>query len=172
MNALKVLAAAAIALGLAACNAGQDIAQIIGTGPAADTTPVKGAALTVPPDYDLRPPRGGGERTKAAEASRRARTTVVSAAPAGAAAAAGEAASSTTGRTAGESALLRHASSGEIVDPAVRTKVNAETDVDKDQEKAFVDKLVKYKDNDKSVDSGSGVSANPKPTIKRQGEIF
>ena len=168
MSAFKVLAVAAVALGLAGCSAGQDIAQIIGTGPNADTTPVKGAPLTVPPDYDLRPPRGGGERTKAAEASRRARNTVLgtnTVAAAGTPEAAG-------GRTAGEAALLKRASAGESVDSSVRNKVNAETQVDQEQEKAFVDKLVKYKDNDKSQGSGSGVDANPKPTIKRQGEIF
>jgi hypothetical protein len=169
MTARRVLAIAATALVLAGCGAGADIAQIIGTAPNADTAPVKGAALTVPPDYDLRPPRGGGERTKAAEASRRARTAVLSTtAPAAGAPGAGDAA----GRTPGEAALLRRAGAGESADPSIRSKVNAETDVDKEQEKAFVDKLVKYKDNDDSQGSGSGVSANPKPTIKRQGEIF
>lgn len=168
MTARRVLAIAAVALGLAGCNAGQDLAEIIGTGPNADTTPVKGAPLTVPPDYDLRPPRGGGERTKAAEASRRARNTVLGTNTV-AATTTPEAAA---GRTAGEAALLRRASAGETVDPGVRSKVNAETEVDQEQEKAFVDKLVKYQDNDKSQGSGSGVSANPKPTIKRQGEIF
>lgn len=175
MTARRVLAVTAMALGLAGCGAGQDIAQIIGTGPNTETTPVKGQPLTVPPDYDLRPPRGGGERTKAAEASRRARSTVIGnstvAATAPAADAAG-AAGTAAGRTAGESALLRHASAGEAVDPGVRNKVNAETQYDQEQEKAFADKLLKYKDNDQSQGSGSGVSANPKPTIKRQGEIF
>jgi hypothetical protein len=172
MTACRVLAIAATALVLAGCGAGADIAQIVGTAPSADTAPVKGAALTVPPDYDLRPPRGGGERTKAAEASRRARTAVLStsAPAAGVPGAAG--ASDAAGRTPGEAALLRRAGAGESADPSIRSKVNAETEVDKEQEKAFVDKLVKYKDNDESQGSGSGVSANPKPTIKRQGEIF
>jgi hypothetical protein len=173
MTARRVLAVMAMALGLAGCGAGQDIAQIMGTAPNADTAPVKGQPLTVPPDYDLRPPRGGGERTKAAEASRRARNTVVGTNTVAATAATGPtAATGAAGRTAGESALLRRASAGEAVDPAVRNKVNAETEVDQEQEKAFVDKLVKYKDNDQSQGSGSGVDANPKPTIKRQGEIF
>jgi len=167
MSAFRVLAVAATTLVLAGCNAGADIAQIMGTGPNADTTPVKGAPLTVPPDYDLRPPRGGGERTKAAEASRRARTAVFSAAPAE-----GTAGRDAAGRTAGEAALLRRAGAGQAPDPGIRSKVNAETEVDQEEEKAFVDKLVKYKDNDDSEGSGSGVSANPKPTIKRQGEIF
>ncbi|MGE5147212.1 MAG: DUF3035 domain-containing protein [Candidatus Eiseniibacteriota bacterium] len=171
MSAIRVLAVAAVAVGLAGCSAGQDIAQIIGTAPNADTTPVKGAPLTVPPDYDLRPPRGGGEKTKAAEASRRARYTVLGS-NTGAAPAAGGAPGTAAGRTAGEAALLKRAAAGESVDPGVRSKVNAETEVDQEQEKAFVDKLVKYKDNDKSQGSGSGVDANPKPTIKRQGEIF
>jgi len=108
MTARRVLAIAAVALGLAGCNAGQDLAEIIGTGPNADTTPVKGAPLTVPPDYDLRPPRGGGERTKAAEASRRARNTVLGTNTV-AATTTPEAAA---GRTAGEAALLRRASAG------------------------------------------------------------
>jgi len=173
MTARRVLAVMAMALGLAGCGAGQDIAQIMGTAPSADTAPVKGQPLTVPPDYDLRPPRGGGERTKAAEASRRARSTVVGTSAVPATAATGTTgATDAAGRTPGEAALLRRASAGEAVDPAVRNKVNAETDVDQEQEKAFVDKLVKYKDNDKSQGSGSGVDANPKPTIKRQGEIF
>jgi hypothetical protein len=176
MTARRVLAVTAMALGLAGCGAGQDIAQIIGTGPNTDTTPVKGQPLTVPPDYDLRPPRGGGERTKAAEASRRARSTVIGnsavASTGASAATAAGAASSSAGKTAGEAALLRRASAGETVDPGVRNKVNAETQYDQEQEKAFADKLLKYKDNDQSQGSGSGVSANPKPTIKRQGEIF
>jgi hypothetical protein len=173
MSAFKVLAVAAMAVGLAGCSAGQDLAQIMGTGPNAETAPIKGAPLTVPPDYDLRPPRGGGERTKAAEASRLARNTVLgSNATAASASPAAQGSAQAGGRTAGEAALLRRASAGESVDPSVRTKVNAETNVDQEQEKAFVDKLVKYKDNDQSQGSGSGVSANPKPTIKRQGEIF
>jgi Protein of unknown function (DUF3035) len=173
MSAYKVLAVAAVALGLAGCHAGEDISQIVSSGSNADVTPVKGAPLTVLPDYDLRPPRGGGERTKAAEASRRARNTVLGT---NTVTAAGTPAvgvpEAAAGRTAGEAALLKRASAGESVDSGVRSKVNAETDVDQEQEKAFVDKLVKYKDNDQSQGSGSGVSANPKPTIKRQGEIF
>jgi hypothetical protein len=174
MTARRVLAVTAMALGLAGCGAGQDIAQIIGTGPNADTTPIKGQPLTVPPDYDLRPPRGGGERTKAAEASRRARNTVIGTNTVAATTAtdAGATAGAAAGRTAGEAALLRRAGAGETVDPSVRNKVNAETQYDQEQEKAFADKLLKYKDNDQSQGSGSGVSANPKPTIKRQGEIF
>ncbi|HEX7006355.1 MAG TPA: DUF3035 domain-containing protein [Alphaproteobacteria bacterium] len=167
MRAFRVLTVAATTLLLAGCNAGADIAQIMGNGPNVETTPVKGPPLTVPPDYNLRPPRGGGERTKAAEASRRARTAMFSAAATEA-----TAGRDAAGRTAGEAALLRRAAAGQTPDPMIRARVNAETEVDQEEEKTFVDKLVKYKDNDDSEGSGSGVSANPKPTIKRQGEIF
>lgn len=93
------------------------------------------APLTVPPDFQLRPPEPGAPRPQeqtprgAAEAALTGRPAIPGAA------------SPTPGRSAGETALLR-AANAENADSSIRQVINTEYTQLAEKEESFVDKLI------------------------------
>ena len=91
---------------------------------------VRRAPLSLPPEYNLRPPVPGAPRPQEQAASAQAKAAVLGV-------------KSATGGTvsAGESALLQRVGTGEI-DPEIRAKVDAETATRVDKSKPVVKKLL------------------------------
>lgn len=159
--------AVALLLGtLQACQSVQDVKDALeGRTPEAENTEVgysKGPPLSIPPDYSLRPPVGGGSATDNKATSQVARTRVFNlpASPAGNAAA-----QPAQGPTAGERAFVKklEAASGGPADPQIRQKVAQETQVSGEQEKQMTDKLLTWREApaSKNTQAGQGVTEKP-----------
>jgi len=172
--ALAVLGMAA--LGLSGCGAVQDIGSLINGQQDQELADIKNPPLAVPPDYDLRPPHGGGNRLRTEQAERRGRQ-MLTGVSAGAVPPAG--------RSAGEDALLRLAGFRAGINSSVRRDVDQETETRSKTEQQFVDKLLKWKEdsappddqaNAEEAKSSGGISdiigGTTKPTIRRRGEVF
>jgi len=154
------------AAALAGCSAVSDLKSMVqksGTG-SNEYRAVRNQPLVVPPDFDLRPPRGGGSAVRGGRSTTiRARRAVVGGAAGGTATAPGS----------GERALVRKAASGvRGAGGYVRKEVDEETKESKDSERKFTDKLLKWEDRD-----GADVRKNPlggktDPVIKRKGQVF
>lgn len=131
-------AAAALAAGLAGC--GERTRQAIGLDRQApdEFAVVTRAPLSVPPDFNLRPPVPGAPRPQEPEVTEQAREILRDAA--GAARSAGADAPS-----AGERALLGRAGAADA-DPAVRDAVDAESERIAESRRSFVDSLVFWRD--------------------------
>lgn len=182
MNNGKALRVLMVLAGMAALSACATVKSMTGLGQnnasldSADES-VKRPPLTLPPDYNLRPPA----------AATAAATTDFTAAQAARQAVFGlseekDPAANVrrkAGLSVGESALLQRAGASSST-PAIRQKVNKETEVLAGQEKTFVENLVKPTStppSDKQADSGwfSGIfSSEKKPIIERKsgGGLF
>ncbi|MFQ5939679.1 MAG: DUF3035 domain-containing protein [Alphaproteobacteria bacterium] len=131
-------------LAMGGCQVGRDVASVIdaieGQDQLGDLGPAKGPQLSIPPDFDLRPPRPGAAGSYTSTASERAQQQLFGTdQPAGATAspsAAGE-----DQRSPGEIAFLRQAgAAGKQSD--IRQAVAEETQRLTEAERAFVDKLL------------------------------
>jgi len=165
MRTLRTLAlATALSASLVACQSFQDIKDVMeGRSPEGDAgasnSAAKGPPLSVPPDYSLRPPAGGGGSTDNKQASQTARSRVFNAPVGQSPAAAGP------GATAGERAFLKKLenSAGTPPTPQIRQQIEQESRTTGEQEKQLVDKLLTWREapEAKAAQPGSGVSEKP-----------
>ena len=161
-----IILAGGAAVVLSGCSAVNDLQALVqkGGGKGNEYRAVRNQPLVVPPGFDLRPPRGGGSATKRARSNTiRARRTVIGGVPGNPKASPGT----------GERALVRKAARGVSGSGSyVRKEIDEETKENKDRERKFTDKLLKWEKRD-----GASVRKNPlggkiDPVIKREGQIF
>ena len=139
---LGALAVIALAGGMGGCS---QATQALGLGknPPDEFQVVARAPLSLPPNYNLRPPEPGAPRPQEGTAQDQARTAVFG--PSGTQVATGNALGDPGGvspdATAGEQALLQ--SAGAVgVDPNIRQEVNQETTQQIAQNSEFIDRLI------------------------------
>ena len=125
------------------CQVGRDLASVVdvfeGQDQREDLGPAKGPRLSMPPDFDLRPPRPGAAGSYTSTASERAQQQLFGTdQPAGATA---SPSADQDQRSPGEIAFLRQA--GAIAKQSdIRQAVQQETQRLAEAERAFVDKLL------------------------------
>jgi len=157
----------AIGLGLAGCG---DLAKTIGSleNPNGTQTP-KAPPLSLPPDYNLRPPVPGGRGDPNRVNVDQARQTLFKKEVPKA----GEGVAET--RSAGEAALLSKAAAPGRPVADIRSEVDEETEGLKESESGFVDKVLKWDEEgaegEAQTDEGflkSVIVTEEKPIIKRK----
>jgi hypothetical protein len=175
---LRVAAALGLLAALGACDTVKGVANMVSNGvsgnapdqPMGDDL-VRRPPLTLPPDYNLRPPSSTAATATDFTASQQARQTVFgldsdNKKPAAAI-------PQKAGRSPGEAALLEHAGAS-AASPAIRTKVDRETETLKKDEQAFTNTLLKGEpEGQKKADSGflGGIFSNSdKPSIERKSD--
>ncbi len=177
MDGFKLVAAlCGLSVSLGGCGAAEDIGTLFGvSGGEQEQTALRNPPLTIPPNYDLRPPAGGAARSRQTRTALRARQSLLGA-PA--------AAAKTGGPSLGEIALLRQAGLRSGIDSGVRREVDRETKTLVDGERTFVDKLLKWRETGTAAparagdkkgsngESGRPVRDRNRPVIRRKGEIF
>ena len=136
------LAVIALAAGTGGCSEAQK-AFGLGKSPPDEFQVVARAPLSLPPNYNLRPPEPGAPRPQEGTPRDQARNAVFG--PSGTQVATGNALGDPGGvapdATPGEQALLQ--SAGAIgVDPKIRQEVNQETSQQIEQSSAFIDRLI------------------------------
>lgn len=152
------------AAALAGCSAVSDLQSFVkkGGSDGNEYRAVRNQPLVVPPGFDLRPPRGGGSARRGSSTTVRARRTVT-----------GSAGSAATLPGSGERALVRKAASGVSgTGSYVRKEVDEETKENKDGERKFTDKLLKWEDREGASTRKNPLGGKTDPVIKRKGEIF
>lgn len=165
---VQIALAGGLAIGLAGCGAVEDIGATLGVkAKDNELASVRNPPLTIPPDYNLRPPQAGARQSGSRKTSRTGKMTVLGSRARGAAGA----------RSAGESALLRKAGLGPGIDTGVRQRVDQETEQRTKSERNFVDRVLKWREKGESDKKGGDSKARrirgaEKPVIKRKGEIF
>jgi len=123
---------------------------------------VRNQPLVVPPGFDLRPPSGGGSAKGGRSTTIEARRTVT-----------GSAGTAATLPGEGERALVRKAASGVSgTGSIVRKEVDQETKENKDGERKFTEKLLKWEDREGASTRKNPLGGKTDPVIKRKGEIF
>ncbi len=158
-----------LGLALGGCGSAQDIVNMLTPEAREELAAVKNPPLTVPPDYDLRPPSGGGVRKGSEQAKRRGRQMIT-----------GLSSGSKVlkDRSAGEAALLRLAGLRPGVDSAIRAEVDRESKGESVAEQTFVEKLLKWKEGggpDGEVKKSGflpTLGGDTRPVIKKRGEVF
>ncbi len=156
--ATAVLAAS---VALTACSKQQNLRELVGLkSSGAEPVFAPNARLAVPPDYTLRPPEPGSGKSAARAASARGRQALV-----GDKATANYIPGNGT-RSKGESVLVRKASKGQGVERDIKKKVDTETRQAETGEKAFADKLLKWRK------SGDVEPPHPAPVTKKKSSIF
>lgn len=161
----------ACAFTLGACGVGKDVAYIRDslTGKKNDDEAVTtNAPLSRPPDFALRPP-ADPKKASTNRTARTARTVLqTNATPTG-----GAVRPTKPGeRSAGENELLRKAGIESTTSNVVRRTVDIENNREKEGEKKFVDKVLKYDPNRKGTDTARGRDATQAaPIIKRSNEL-
>jgi hypothetical protein len=167
-------------LGLAGCN-GTDLNSMLeGAQPPDDQLQgAKAPPLSLPPDYNLRPPVPGARGAPDRQNVDIARQSLFGTNEPGFVTPGAASLSSTTGRSAGETALLKKANAKPDSSSSIRSTVDKETDTLTESEEGFTDKLLKYdkdaaNDDNPSPDSTlkTIVSGEQKPAIERTGSIF
>jgi len=126
---------------LGACSAVQDVVDAM-QGRGEDNSEFgspKGQPLSIPPNFNLRPPLGGTGKDDSQTAAQAARQRLVNASPEAAAAPA-----AAGGPSAGEKALLRHIGVASI-DPGVRQAVVSENTSLERTERHMADKLLNWR---------------------------
>ena len=131
--------ATGVLTGVAGC--GEETRQRIGLGnePPDEFAVATRAPLALPPNYALRPPAPGARRPQEAEIRDRVRETRIRSAATGASPA-GEAS------PAENAFLMRLGAAG--ADPAIRAKVDAESEALADAQTGFIDKIVFWRNPD------------------------
>jgi Protein of unknown function (DUF3035) len=162
---LRILMLAGGAAALASCSAVSDVQSWLKKGgtDGNEYRAVRNQPLVIPPGFDLRPPSGGGSANSAGRATTiRARRTVV-----------GSAGTAATLPGTGERALVRKAATGVSgTGSAVRKEVDQENKENKDAERKFTDKLLKWEDREGASTRKNPLGGKTDPVIKRKGEIF
>jgi hypothetical protein len=165
MRTFRTLVLATIlSASLAACQSIQDLKDVV-DGKSADgeaaaaSSPSRGSPLSVPPDFSLRPPAGGGSSTDNKASSQTARARVFNSPVGQTPAAAGP------GATSGERAFLKKLenSAGTQATPQIRQQIEQESRSTGEQEKQLVDKLLTWREapDPKTQSPGPGVSEKP-----------
>ena len=149
----RVLALGGLVLALPACEGVRDQLGLNKSSPD-EFRVVSRAPLTLPPDFSLRPPEPGAPRPQVGTASQQAKRAVfrVDDQQAGSAAAS----TANSGRSLGESSLLKAAGADEV-EPDIRQIVDRETDRVNEESEDFINRLVFWRDSDpygKVVDPG------------------
>ena len=162
-SGVVLLGATLLALGLAgflaACQSIRDVQDAIegksDEGEMLSAAPAKGPTLSLPPDYNLRPPVAGAGTSdpRAAAQTARARTFNSS----GAAGTATPAAASTGGASPGEQAFTRqvHSNAGGAPPPNTRQAVESETSSVGERDRVLVEKLLTWKDGDAAKEAAT-----------------
>lgn len=182
----SMLSALVVAMALGGCAGANSLGKAVGIIPQTgeDDLSVANAPLSLPPDYNLRPPQPGSGKATARAATVRGRQAVF-----GDKREAAVPATITQGqRSAGEDALLRRASGNQAVERDIRGIVDQETERADKAEEAFSDKLLKWR-NAPGAEAPGTVSADGEaaaegetrtrpaepgdvPVIKKKGDIF
>jgi hypothetical protein len=171
-------AAAAVAATLAGCSSVRNTFGVERGGPD-EFTVVRHAPLTLPPDYNLRPPQPGVPRPQETTAQEQARTAVVGSQSG---LVAGSGLGTVNAQSSGESALLRQAGADQV-DPAIRETINQETGV-AEVDRGFLDSLIFWQKTEppgdvvdptaeaqrlkSNAEQGLPVTAGETPIIKRR----
>lgn len=169
MKNLGISVLAVLALALGGCGSAQDIVNMLTPVAEPELAAVKNPPLTVPPNYDLRPPRGGGVREGGEDARRRGRQMLTGLS---------SGSKVLTNRSAGETELLRLAGLRPGVDSTVRAEVDRQDTGGDQAEQTFVEKLLKWKEGggpDGEVKKSSFLptfGGDTRPVIKKRGEVF
>lgn len=177
---IRVGCVAVLALALGACSGVRDQLGLTKKSPD-EFKVVSRAPLTLPPNFDLRPPRPGAERTQESAPSQQARQAVFRAPKASVPAR--DVALTGTGRTPGEEALLRNAGADKVA-PNVRALVDRETNELNQADEDFLQMLVFWRKREPTgvvVDAeaearrlrentalGKSATAGETPTIERR----
>jgi hypothetical protein len=140
----RVLALGGLVLALPACEGVRDQLGLNKSSPD-EFRVVSRAPLTLPPDFSLRPPEPGAPRPQVGTASQQAKRAVfrVDDQQAGSAAAS----TANSGRSLGESSLLKAAGADEV-EPNIRQIVDRETDRVNEESEDFINRLVFWRDSD------------------------
>lgn len=160
---LVVSIAASAVFAVSACSKQTNLRELVGVGSTEEQVFAPNARLAVPPDYTLRPPKPGSGTAAKRAAATRGRQALI-----------GDKATGTYvpgtfsqgGRSKGETVLVKKASGGQGVERGIKKKVDAETEASKKGEKAFADKLLKWKK------SGDVEPPQPAPVTKKKGSFF
>lgn len=137
---LRFLMIAGLTLALSACGGFRENLGLNKQSPD-EFRVVSRAPLTVPPDFQLRPPEPGAARPQVGTPAQQAERAVFR----NSQAAGQQVASAPANRTAGEQALLSAAGAQEA-DPNIRVIVNRETKQINEESDYFVDRLVFWND--------------------------
>lgn len=164
------LVLASLALALGGCGGLQDISQLLKVDTKSEElAAVRNAPLAIPPDYTLRPPRGGESRKGGDQAQQRGRQ-MLTGTPSGTVV--------LKDRSAGENELLRLAGLRPGVDARIRAEVDRAGKQQVEAEQVFVDKLLKWKEDGgpegaEAEDEGflPKLGGDTRPVIKRKGEF-
>jgi hypothetical protein len=141
-NRLVVAAlAVGIGVGLSACDSAKQ-ALGMGKNPPDEFQVVTHAPLSMPPDFNLVPPKPGAPRPQENSAQQLAQTALLSNATAGSLGAPAE-----TSGSPGEQALLQNAGATGI-DPNIRQEVDAEAATDREASQKLVDQLLFWRKPD------------------------
>lgn len=171
MTRAAVVACAAFAM--TACG---DLSKSLGTLESDRFQAVKAPPLSVPPEFNLRPPVPGGRGAPNQRAVDYARQTVFGLNEPGVAP--GGQTITPTSQSTGEKALLSkaHARAGSV--PNIRSTVDEETEAIKQTEDGFVDKVLTW-DEDAAEEGAEEegvfkriITDEGKPEISRSGGIF
>ena len=140
----RVLALGGLVLALPACEGVRDQLGLNKSSPD-EFRVVSRAPLTLPPDFSLRAPEPGAPRPQVGTASQQAKRAVfrVDDQQAGSAAAS----TANSGRSLGESSLLKAAGADEV-EPDIRLIVDRETDRVNEESEDFINRLVFWRDSD------------------------
>ncbi|HUT51497.1 MAG TPA: DUF3035 domain-containing protein [Alphaproteobacteria bacterium] len=162
----SMILACGAAVALAGCSAVSDVKSLVqkGNKDGNEYRAVRNQPLVVPPGFDLRPPRGGGSAGRGGRSTTiRARRAVIGGGGGGTATLPGT----------GERALVRKAASGVSgAGSYVRKEVDQETKKNKESERKFTDKLLKWENREGASDRKNPLGGNTDPVIKRKGQIF
>lgn len=160
---LLVLVTAAAALG--ACNAAETMNQVFGEPQTSNQFATGRNQLSLPPDFDLRPPHGGGDRARASSTSVRGQQIITGGSGSGGVVTAAP------GQSQGEAALLREAGIRPGVDGSVRREVDSETEATAVGGSQFTNKLLTWSEDEESGEEREDDRLG-KPVIRKKGEIF
>jgi len=151
----SILLALSFVAFLAACQSIKDVQEAVegktDENEMLGAQPAKGPTLSLPPDYNLRPPvagAGNSDPRAAAQTARQRTFQTPGAAPAGAAGAPTQ-----NSQSAGEQAFTSkvHASAGGAPAANVRQTVEAETASTGDRERVLVEKLLTWQDGSQAT---------------------
>ncbi len=161
-----ILLALSLVAFLAACQSIKDVQEAMegktDENEMLGAQPAKGPTLSLPPDYNLRPPVAGAGNSdpRAAAQTARQRTFAAAGVPA---AAAGAPTQST--QSAGEQAFTNkvHASAGGPPAANVRQTVESETSSASDRERILVEKLLTWQDGSQATPAANSDTVSQKP---------
>jgi hypothetical protein len=157
---LRLVMVSGLVLGLSACGGFDEQLGLTKQSPD-EFRVVSRAPLTVPPDFQLRPPEPGAPRPQVGTTAQQAERAVFGNSQN---AAVNQQTASAVNRTAGEQALLS-AAGAENADPNIRLVVNRETKQLNDESERFVDALVFW-----NTQPPAGSIVDPSAEVRRLQE--